>query len=600
MSLARWSLSVSLAAAGFSTAAAGMSASQGVASHESSPLPLAEYLARTAAEGLLDNRAFVPGASARPALGTFEGELRTSEAPMRTLPEDIGAHSVLGKDPQIFPAFRVAFITVDSDLVPVTQDLILSGSLPGGHSYWDVLVQPGRIWSQAGDGGWSRAAFPFELINAREGETHNGIATFLFRGQKVSALRYQIVQQTLPGNVEVLFNAFGRAPLEVDARRVASAAAVAEEYRAARADAIAVHPWSELEGRVGSQTLSGFSDAIPARDTVLSGLDYQGTFYLHDCDTAAGPMPWCDRARFGVWSVTKAFLNEAALLRLAQKYGPSVFQEKIVDHVPAARGYPAWARVTFDDAINMATGLGNGSTRREPNAIEDGYLDPTYDEWYRATSREQKIAVALRTAKVYPWGPGQVARYRDQDMFLLGAAMDAFVKTKEGPSASLWSLLQQEVYRPIGIHYATTSRTLEPSGDGIPPVSFGLFASIDELVKVARLYQADGRWNGVQILYAPRIAQLKAGTAARGLPTGDHSPFGETTYFNTFWQIRYDALEGCKLYVPQMLGWGGNIVALYPGGVTGIRLAHVPANAPSIDDPTPMARVANRLARFCP
>ena len=58
-----------------------------------------------------------------------------------------------------------------------------------------------------------------------------------------------------------------------------------------------------------------------ASDIVLSGLDYQGMFYLKRCESAGGQLPWCDRARFGVWSATKALANETALLRLAEKYG---------------------------------------------------------------------------------------------------------------------------------------------------------------------------------------------------------------------------------------------------------------------------------------
>ncbi len=188
---------------------------------------------------------------------------------------------------------------------------------------------------------------------------------------------------------------------------------------------------------------------------------------------------------------------------------------------------------------------------------------------------------------------------RDQDMFILGVAMDAFIKAREGPDASLWSMIQREVYEPIGIYYATASRTIEPLGEGTPLMGFGVYATIGELVKVSRLYHARGRWHGNQILYAPRIDQLKAGTAPRGLPTGDHSPFGETTYFNAFWHVRYDANEGCKLRIPQMLGWGSDSVTLYPGGLTGIRIAHVPADSTATDDPTPMARVANRLVPFC-
>jgi hypothetical protein len=155
------------------------------------------------------------------------------------------------------------------------------------------------------------------------------------------------------------------------------------------------------------------------------------------------------------------------------------------------------------------------------------------------------------------------------------------------------------VYEPIGIYFVATNRTIEPAGDGIPLTSFGVYATVGDLVKIARLYETDGRAeDGRQLLYRPRIHELRAGTASRGLPTGDHSPFGETTYFNAFWHIRYDAAGGCKLYIPQMIGWGSNIVALYPDGLTGIRIAHVPAGSPH-DDPTPMARVADRIAPFC-
>ena len=557
-----------------------------------------DLLSQSQPGSIVDNRSFVPSPAARAAHAPFEGDLLVSEVSMQTVPADLKAHAVLGKDPQYFPAVRLSFITVGADLIPVTQEVIRVGSLPGGRSYWDVIVQPGRVWSEPSDHGWSRAAFPFALIHSLEGESHNGLATFLYRGHEVSPLRYQIVQQTLPGNVEILFDAFGSAPARADLGHPGNEAALAKRYRAASADAVPVRPWAELEQRVGKETLAGFADGLPAKETVLSGLDYRGVFYLHDCETAAGPLPWCDRARFGVWSVTKSFLTEVALLRLAQKFGPEVFKAKIVDYVPAAGNYPAWAKVTFNDCINMATGVGNGSTKRDPNDIGDGYLDPTYYDWYNARSRDDKVAALLKTGHAYPWGPGQVARYRDQDMYLLGIAMDAYLKSKEGPNASLVSMLEHEVYEPIGIYYPTISRSIEPAGEGVPLMGFGVYATIGELVKVARLYHAGGRWGGKQLLYAPRIDELKAGTATRGLPTGERGQFGETVYFNAFWHIRYDAAAGCKLYVPQMLGWGSNTVALYPGGLTGIRIAHAAADSGS-DDPTPMARVADRLARFC-
>jgi CubicO group peptidase (beta-lactamase class C family) len=566
---------------------------------EASRLDAKELLSGTRPATVIDNRAFVAGPSARPAHAPFDGDLIVSEGAMQTVPTDLKVRALRGKDARYFPAVRLSFVTVDGDLVPTTQDVIHTGFATKGRSYWDIIVQPGRVWSEPADGRWSRAAFPFALVNSLEGETHNGLAIFLYRRHEVSALRYQIVQQTLPGNVETIFTAAGSVPARAESGAPIDAAMIARRYRAALADAVPVHPWIELEQQVGKEALAGFADGLPAKYTVLSGLDYNGALYLQECESAGGPLPWCDRARFGVWSVTKSFINEIALLRLAQKYGPEVFKTKIVDYVPAARSYPAWANVTFDDCINMATGIGNGSTKRDPNDISDGFLDPTYNDWYDALSRNDKISALLRSARVYPWGPGQVARYRDQDMYILGVAMDAFIKAREGRSASLWSMVQREVYEPIGILYATTSRTIEASGEGVPPMGFGVYATLDELVKVSRLYHARGLWHGTQILYAPKIDQLRAGIGQRGLASGDHSPFGETMYFNAFWHFRYDANDGCKLYIPQMRGWGSDVVALYPGGLTGIQIARVPPNSNVSYDPTPMARVANRLVPFC-
>jgi len=563
----------------------------------------ASLLARHWTGGVVANAAFLPGPDAAPAHEDFAGTLVLAEARMTTAPAVFSSRRILGRDPKLFPAIALGFVTDRGDLVPATQDVIRAGSAGQGRSFWDVIVQPGRVWSVAGDAGWSRAAFPFALVNSIEGETHNGFATFLYRQGKLSNLRFQIVQQTAPFYVKDHFTASGLVPARFRPLAGVDAAAVLQRYDAAQADAVPVASWDDLAGKVGAARLDGFDGATPVSDIVLSGLDFGGTFYLRRCDSAdeaAGPLPWCERARFGVWSATKALANAAALLRLAQKYGPEVFDLEIADYVPQAAHAAAWRGIRFGNAINMATGIGDGSTRRDPNDINDGYIGPSYAAWYEARTRAGKIAAILRSSRRYPWPPGQVARYRDQDMFMLGVAMDGFLKSKEGQQADLWSMLEHEVFAPIGIHDAPVNRTIEPGGQpGQPLMAFGYYPTIGDLVKLARLYQAGGAHDGVQILYRPRIEALLPGTTPRGLPTGEQQQFGETTYFTAFWEERYDSPEGCKLQIPRMLGWGGNMVALMPGGLTGIRLAHSDSDDPAVVDTTGMAVVANRLVRFC-
>jgi hypothetical protein len=586
-------------ACGWLTAA--LLATSTVASASPARISAADLAAGAAPAGIVENSAFAPGRNAMAAHEPFGGALMLAEVAMQTSPADLQAHAVLGRDAQFFPAVTVEFYTVGGDLVPVTQDVIRAGSTGRGRSYWDVIVQPGRVWSEPADGGWSRAAFPFALVHSLEGETHNGLATFLYRGSRVSALRFQIVQQTTPGNITTFFTAAGVSGAAYARGPRTARAALARTYRASIRDAVPIRPWHELERRVGAARLTGFSDGLDPDEIVLDGLDYDGVFYLRGCASAGGPLPWCDRMRFGVWSVTKAYANAVALLRLAQKYGPEVFELRIRDYVPEAAAYPGWAEVRFDDCINMTSGVGNGSTRRDPNDSGDGYIDSTYWDWANTPSRADKVTSLLKIAAVYPWGPGQVVRYRDQDMFMLGVAMDNFLKSREGPAADLWSMLEREVFAPIGIHYAPINRTIERAGaPGQPLMAYGYYATISDLVKVARLFHDHGGHGGTQLLYAPRIEQLLYGTTPRGLPTGARTRDGEMQYFTAFWQMRYDALEGCRLYLPQMLGWGGNIVALYPGALTGIRIARsLPEKFDAQNEATAMATVANHLVPFC-
>ncbi len=583
---------------------AGVAAS-GIAVHGAAAAQLigkAELLAPHWTGGLLENTAFIPDSGTKAAHTPFFGTLVLTESEMTTDPAVLVSRNILGRDPKLFPGAALAFFTYEGDLVPFTQDVIRCASAGSGRSFWDIIVQPGKVWSEPQDGGWSRAAFPFALVNSIEGETHNGLATFLYKKGQVSNLRFQIVQQTAPFYVKDYFTAAGLAPAALAAASTDKLGDMTRIYRASLADSVRVARWSELEAKVGRARLSGFDGSMPGKDIVLAGLDYGGTFYLEECRSAAGPLPWCDRARFGVWSATKALVNETALLRLAQKYGPGVFDLRIRDYVPEAASHPGWRNVKFQNAIDMATGIGNGSTKRDPNDIGDGYLvEPGYAAWYEARSVKEKVASLLETGRVYPWGPGKVARYRDEDMFMLGVAMNAFLQSKEGAGADIWSMLKNEVFAPIGIHYAPTNRTIEPDGNpGQPLMAYGYYPTIGDMVRIARLYQNAGRQGGTQILYAPRIAHLVAGPSPRGLPTGEQLSFGETTYGDAFWVAPYVSSRGCRIYYPRMIGWGGNIVALMPHGLTGIRLAKSAGAANHADvDTAGMARAADGLADFC-
>lgn len=59
------------------------------------------------------------------------------------------------------------------------------------------VLEPGCVWNEPSDGGMSRAALLFALIETNANCTHNGVLTFLFdeRGN-VSEVTWQIASET--------------------------------------------------------------------------------------------------------------------------------------------------------------------------------------------------------------------------------------------------------------------------------------------------------------------------------------------------------------------------------------------------------------------
>src|SRR3984957_2496523 len=200
----------------------------------------AELLSPAWSGGTIPNTAFIPASDAATARQPFLGTLRLTETQMTAEPAVFAPPTVLGRNPQLFPGVALSFFTDKGDLVPFTQDVIRYGSGSQGRSYWDIIVQPGQVWSEPGDGGWSRAGFPFALVNSIEGETHNGLATFLYKDGRVSNLRFQIVQQTAPFYVKDHFTAAGSVPARFRPLAGIDRQAVAQRYEAALADAVPI------------------------------------------------------------------------------------------------------------------------------------------------------------------------------------------------------------------------------------------------------------------------------------------------------------------------------------------------------------------------
>lgn len=573
-------------------------------------LPAAALTGEATAAAPVSNLAFLPGKDALPA-PAFSGVLTIAQSGMQALPQLIKPLQD-GRDARLFPGVTLEYFSDGGILVPVQRGtMVRETAAVTTPSYWRVIPQIGRVWREPGDGNWSRAAVPLILVNDTENHAHQGVATFLYRDGEISALRLQFVQQTAPYLLKQHFVLWGSAAAklspgnatELDARRAAA--------RAELASRLPTRPWSDLVRQFPPRTLGGYGGPLYPKWQVLNGLVYKGTLYYQDSTTPYGAFPYPLEMRFGVRSVMKSVAAPLALLHLAEVYGPYVLTLRIGDYIKGLD--PKFNRVRFIDMANMASGFGGtGTFRTHPNDTGDGYLDGDYDAWYTAESNADKIAQINKNLRPYPWDPGTVMRYRDQDFYLLGVAIDAFLKSVRGPKADLWDMLTQEVFNPIGIHQAPAVRTREPGGrDGFVWANAGYYPTLDDLAKIALLYQRGGAHQGRQLLHrqltldllAARNAVIKGGDSSMGnLPLAAEAK-EQGAYLMGFHFTSYTGGRSKRRFqLPTMSGSGYNEVTLFPNGIIALRMGKAaelpPGEKAASNDLTATPRAVDRMVPF--
>lgn len=510
----------------------------------------------------LDNRYFMPMGAWEACRHEFEGTLNVPEFVMHSSGEE--ADSARAWD--YFPGFAMDFFTHGRNLVPISRETVQRF---GDRSYWRIIVSPGTVWFEPSDSGMSRASFPFALVSDVFNEVHNGLATFVYDEAQVSSLFLQVIQETCPWSKTDFWGitAMDYAPHPVE-NKTHSAARFAEEVQRQ----IPMLPFSALGENVDTVLLGTFTAGIEDEEISATGLIWNDTLYLQPCYTRYGEYPYCRYMRHGAFSLTKAIGALIAMLRLAEKYGDGVFDLKVADYVTIMATHGGWESVTFADALNMATGVGDHMPERvEPNVMQGDEDQAKFFSFMRARSRQEKLDIAFSYGN-YPWGPGEVARYNSINTFILSAAMDSFLKSKEGPSADIWEMVLMEVFRPIGINDAPIMRTIESAeSKGLPLFGYGLYPNVDDVAKVSILLQNGGRYRGQQLLHFGRLTEALYRTDITGLPTGERDLYGEVTYHLSFNGLPYRCRDGRVRRIPVSTGFGGNHWVLLSNGITAFR-----------------------------
>ena len=523
--------------------------------------------------------ALLPVRNAQDALHKFEGRLILHGE------EQAGSIEVLQGSPDLaalfsrLPHFDFEFVQEAGYLVPVQRGLIIAEN-----SDWNIILEPGRVWSEAGDRGFSRASFPFALIPKGSNATFVGTMSFLFNEESVSKVWYQVTQEA---SFSTRLNMWGLVEAEMQGYTVEDSESIREAFALERQQRFPTKPIEELANDYPEVDSSHFGVGLSAASRNWMGVVADGVNYVSECHTRFGLYPYCESMRSPSYSTAKSFFIGIAMMRMAQKYGPEVLDLLVRDYLPETAESPGdWSAVTFEDVWDMATG--NFESAGDMVDEEQFDTDPFWGEDYYAG----KIAAALN----WPNGaePGTVWVYRTMDTFILSAALSNFLKTQEGPSADLYEFVVEEVYKPIGMSPGslTVLRTRDNDWMGLPLGGLGQWWIADDFAKIASLLQNEGRHEDEQILHAETLqASLFRDPENMGLVMR-----GNQRYNNSFWGSPYGgSAYGCEFWTAQALGISGIVVSLMPNGVT-----YYYASDDQQFTWDVAVRAADRISAFCP
>jgi hypothetical protein len=458
------------------------------------------------------------------------------------------------------PDLDLEFVQDGSVIIPVKKGLVY-----GTNRYWNAIIGPGRIWRENGDHALARVAFPFTLVERNQNCTHNGVMTFLFDGKHLSTIRYQITQETC---LEFKFDLWGRAVGTYTPRTIPQAAALKAAHAAEVTDRLPTRPLASLASDFPDANFSetNLTAGISSGNMTLYGLVINGTNYISACNTRYGLYAFCEDMRVPSYSTAKSAFAAIALMRLGQKYGTGVYDLLVKDYLPeVASAKGDWSAVTFQDALDMATGNYSlaGFQADEYGANMLAFLNS-------AETYLDKIHNALQYPGQTP--PGKVWIYHTSDTFLLTRAMNNYLLQQEGQDADIFNFVRDEVYTPLHLSAgALTSLRTDNSPAGAPFGGYGLFWTRDDIAKLAIfLNNQTGRINGIQVLEPGLLAAaLQKNPDDRGLDTSGVPVF---KYRASFWAYHWDPSIArqypCSFWTPFMSGYGGITVMLMPNGAS--------------------------------
>jgi hypothetical protein len=498
--------------------------------------------------------AFAPPPDALPPTNHFEGRLtllgEREGLHFSTIEDQYGYARMAGGAAHHLPAFDYSLLQVGNALVPVRR-----GPIPNADPLSEFVLEPGIVWNEAADKGFTRAAIPFSLEEKNANCLHNGVMTFLFRSDgSISDMDFAIASETC---LYFKFDMWGRYAALYTPEHIADAGSIAAAYAREVAARLPTRPLSELAIRYPGVDTKAFGDVD---NLTLTGVVVDGINYVGPCDTRLGVYPYCDVLDLPSYSVAKSIFAAVAMMRL-KLADPSVTEERIAQYVPECAREGTWSDVTFGNMLDLASGHYNSLINQKDEDAPD--IEPFFD----ALDHKGHIQFACSH---YPRkaDPGTVWVYHTTDTYALGTALNALLKEKAGPSTDIYRDVVDPVWQALDLSPVIDVARRTYDAVAQPFTGWGLAFHRDDIARIADfLNNGDGRLRGRRMLDRHMLdAALQRIPSERGLTALDQT----FRYHDGFWAWNVAQTIHCDhdVWVPFMSGYGGITVALLPNGLS--------------------------------
>jgi hypothetical protein len=501
---------------------------------------------------------FAPSMHAKPPSNVFEGVLTlgtNKPGGFSVIKDQLGYVQIFGSSASQLPPFSFAFVQSGDALIPIQR-----GAIASTHPLWEFVLEPGKVWDEPGEKGFTRASLPFALEERNENCMHNGMLTFRFMANgKISDVKYEIAAETC---AYFQFNLWGAMTATYAPGAVAGDAQAISNYQTEIATQLPTRPIAKLAKKYPSIDVSQFGspNEVNPADMTLYGVVVHGTNYVGGCQTRAGAYPACDYLDSPSYSLAKSIFASIMAMRTA-KLHTGAMNEKIATYVPECATAGNWGDVTFANTLDLATGNYNSSLYESDENSSDmsAFLAP-----------ETHAAKIAFTCGHYPRKstPGTLWVYHTADTYTLGTALRGYYAAKGGTGDFYQDLLVGPLWQPLHLHpaLAVTRRTRDDVAQ--PFAGYGLTLLRDDIAKLsAFLGPQNGKIGGKQMLDKTLLdGAMQRDPNDTGLIAGS----SDFRYNNGFWAWNAQTTLACPtpVWIPMMLGYGGIVVALMPNDVT--------------------------------